>query len=1340
MPDPQPNDPALPDRPRPDASESVGRGGPAPPGDQAALAELQRAWTALARGGTADGPAAQGAELAAFEERLFALEEGVAFPGGDPAAHARAVAGAWRERLIRSGRSGAARRLSVALRNSEAEWLAARRRAASRSPRDAFVALMEVEECSLRWLGGGVPGEGAEVDELEAQAADARAELRRALARQMAEEAVDGELRGVMTGRMVDLADDTILMTGESTASECAQALALVADAFAWHLQQIEVAPGQDRSRLVRRVGRVERELVEQRLQVRLEERFGAGKVALWERAVVGSILVVLGLLAVEVLQVLGLIRVPELPLKIIDTSICAFLLVDFSVKLGFVSRRRLWLRRHLWTDLLPAVPFGLFAPSDGLAGGAGQASRMLRLLRLARLGAYLRALRPLIWLVRAVGFLLRGLDRVVRRHARALEREVIVFPTPAEQREPWRSAADQRRGVVALRRAVDTAFMERHEGADPGGRAALEGSRAAVLERALGRSGSLEPQDRGRPRGQLPLAETLLRRLSSVTGEELEESLGESTVSRLGRAARLVSRSPLRWAPGLGSWSAPDALGAPAAEHVARCLHRIAEGLHRALGRVFWWADLHGTLTPGEVVGRIGAALVARTARPAVRLLLFGVPFLGLQLAFAALDSAGDAELRSFAVIRLINGVVGQTFAVLGGVCLVLLAIGAWLQRIARDTTTFHEKVARAQFLHLTDSLKARSHADDAGFLCDRVFAPERRLAGADSTVAEADGERFHATLHGFLRRGEPVVSEGGSFDPVARTVLLYRDQLDGALLAHTDTRATSQLLGNLAINRLSQASGRVSAQRLRWMQSLDLERRRTLVRGPYLWFHAISRSLESRAARLIVEYNANAIPRADWSRASEVERAGHRRWLEGGAAPVPRGQAGERRADRGVRPAQATKSELTTAFTALHFLDDHARRDEEVTRRFGEEVAVKMRADRRALVRSVFGTYPLHLLPLESRVLNLRSLYEEWLQGGRVLLLPLRTIAFGARMLVRGARRLVRAVGAIRNPGVALEAGPEHEAGFDVAARKIQRMRGPAAIAALELRAILDPEYHGWCLTGAVDLACAEVHGGGAAGEWGASWAALDAEYLGASPATVRRVASLQRRAGRGIVRLNRALEDGLGARLAALLGTDPRSDPEAFRALHVVVHGDLHGVRSALFGEAILVESIVDGALHGVRRAAARPRLRLRLSFLRWWRSGGAQRVLRAALEAGAVDRRDKVAGDTGDPRWRRRQARRRLRRSAWRVVASDADGARACLRSALSRGEPARAAASEQRLADALRHPSRVTEQLVTLRATQSLTLLDLRSYRRQVWRLGRYGEEGDPEPPARPGLG
>jgi len=194
------------------------------------------------------------------------------------------------------------------------------------------------------------------------------------------------------------------------------------------------------------------------------------------------------------------------------------------------------------------------------------------------------------------------------------------------------------------------------------------------------------------------------------------------------------------------------------------------------------------------------------------------------------------------------------------------------WLQRLARDTTTFHERVARAQFLHLTDSLKARFHADDAALLDARVFRPERLLAGAAVGDPEGevgvDGARFLRGLEELASRGASPRSEGAGFDPVARTVLLYRDQLDGALLAHTDTRATSQLLGNLALTRLTRSSGRVSPARKRWMQSLDLERRRTFLRGPFLWFHSISRALESRAARLIVDYNANAIPLADLER----------------------------------------------------------------------------------------------------------------------------------------------------------------------------------------------------------------------------------------------------------------------------------------------------------------------------------------------------------------------------------------------------------------------------------------------------------------------------------------
>ena len=45
--------------------------------------------------------------------------------------------------------------------------------------------------------------------------------------------------------------------------------------------------------------------------------------------------------------------------------------------------------------------------------------------------------------------------------------------------------------------------------------------------------------------------------------------------------------------------------------------------------------------------------------------------------------------------------------------------------------------------------------------------------------------------------------------------------------------------------------------------------------------------------------------------------------------------------------------------------------------------------------------------------------------------------------------------------------------------------------------------------------------------------------------------------------------------------------------------------------------------------------------------------------------------------------------------------------------------------ERRLADLLRHPDRITDQLVTLRAIQTLAMLDVLNYREHVFRLGEY---------------
>ena len=81
----------------------------------------------------------------------------------------------------------------------------------------------------------------------------------------------------------------------------------------------------------------------------------------------------------------------------------------------------------------------------------------------------------------------------------------------------------------------------------------------------------------------------------------------------------------------------------------------------------------------------------------------------------------------------------------------------------------------------------------------------------------------------------------------------------------------------------------------------------------------------------------------------------------------------------------------------------------------------------------------------------------------------------------------------------------------------------------------------------------------------------------------------------------------------------------------------------------------------------------------------------------------------------------------RKWLWYAVRSDHDGLARLVRSGagLDPGtEPAEAARATLR--DVARHSDTWSEQLITLRAVQSLSVLDVRNYRRQVWGLGGYG--------------
>jgi hypothetical protein len=128
-----------------------------------------------------------------------------------------------------------------------------------------------------------------------------------------------------------------------------------------------------------------------------------------------------------------------------------------------------------------------------------------------------------------------------------------------------------------------------------------------------------------------------------------------------------------------------------------------------------------------------------------------------------------------------------------------------------------------------------------------------------------------------------------------------------------------------------------------------------------------------------------------------------------------------------------------------------------------------------------------------------------------------------------------------------------------------------------------------------------------------------------------------------------------------------------------------------------------------------------------------TGVARRLLRALVPARGLHRRYREflarSGST--------DLRRRERRMVWRAVRA---GYRELdrlveLAAALEPGTTP-AAASRAILRDVARHPESWSEQLVTLRTVQSLSVLDVRNYRRQVEDLGGYRDEPARGIPAR----
>jgi hypothetical protein len=396
-----------------------------------------------------------------------------------------------------------------------------------------------------------------------------------------------------------------------------------------------------------------------------------------------------------------------------------------------------------------------------------------------------------------------------------------------------------------------------------------------------------------------------------------------------------------------------------------------------------------------------------------------------------------------------------------------------------------------------------------------------------------------------------------------------------------------------------------------------------------------------------------------------------------------------------------------LTTCqFTALHFLTDDRKRDEDVRLRFGDEVLDALRRDRKAVVRDIFGTHPYHLLPRARRVLNPYRLYQRYLAGAKFLLLPLAVFFWAARLVFTLSSQVVGLVQEVMGKKEAPRSSLPREAGFDVAARKIHRMRKPFFMEALRLRSALDIEYLGLRLPGCEKSPAIPTF-------------REDLDFIGAFEGERRPFEKLRSAALTDLRRFRNFLAGRgwlSGDYLSAL---DPSGRlaghrGEVIRALvtaYITDHGSLRSFLTApeaareFFEEAIARKETFRDRLcgrlaAGLRRILPSGRRRAAL-FAEWLRRGGEFRELSPDSRRKALRALLAAGGDT-----------ERVFSLAIQRAREEGSGADAVL-------EELRRVAFDYKS---------WTRKIIALRSLQTITVLDIRSYRDLIHAVGEYGRD------------
>jgi hypothetical protein len=1100
-------------------------------------------------------------------------------------------------------------------------------------------------------------------------------------------------------------------------------------------------------ARAVGRASRqVEREWAEKLLDLRMEKLFGRRFVAILENTVLLLILVLFVLIAAEAVleraRARGLSAWQHLFFAWADLAVCSVFLFEFTLKLALAPHRTSYFLRHFLIDLLASLPFGFVAHQielawmddlpDSLGGRSGSPWRPARFARVARAFRFLRVVLPIVRLARVGLILLRLSDRLVRRMGKLLNRNIVLF----EPQQAQKPESSDRHRLIALRSELE------HARSSAAARLDREQARR-LCERSLGdlerrvesladttlADESAEPTSR-----EIPV-EAVVERLIQMTPERLLEQMGRTSVKAIDRYIRLLDVPLVRRLPFVRRLVAYREKSP--AEAVALAANYLGHSIQRALDIVYFFADLHGTLSPPVFLDRLGATIVNATRTPAKRLLWLGSAFLFLFLIVNSL-----AFLKPFrTVVDKVQTLMGWPVIILGGVCLVFWFLGAWFRKIANQSADYCERVVEAQFATHTKTLKSRRREEDSQFLSERVINPELLLRSSDDRPLHLDGPG-HDEEGG---RGGPPWFENRELAFLRNVRLLYQDYLDGSPLHRSDTKASVQLLGNLALSNLRRSHLGHLLREGRTIDRLDLSRAGGLFGGPYLWFNYITRMLVQETALLLLDYNRHAVPLDRLACSPHSARQKFRSWLADRlkieaeevwvpelSTPhaVPDGSAVHRVQPAGRGPGilgpveglarkEAGAFLETVEFTAVDFLADDPERDCEIHARFGPQVAELVRRDRQQNVRRAFRSFPLHELPLTARTINPFAFYEAHLSGGRIVLLPLVFARHLGGAIAVGLRSVFRGVHEILHPQVDRQQVVPADT-YLAALRKIHRMRKPVFMGSLWLRARFDVEYMGLQLPTAPASLAGEL------------LMEADLDYIGATRRD--RIIAEQFRRGhqRRLEWVARWLDrfgwtfDLLPNYLAEQIPYLANRGGEALRALVascILDHDDIATLALSIEGLKAVMEHASDGRQDSRKLPAKLPDPIVNLRTL--WHPVHRRSKRRLA------DLFDLPCFPSYDPAARRRivsyLGRHRRATRGWVKVV-------------LGQGSRDPWAVVQRRMRDVLLRTDLWSDQILVLRAVQTLTMLDLQHNCALVWNLGGYthaeqaGFEPSPGPP------